>query len=517
MPAPEPRITIRDVTMAYGSFVIQHDLTFNIEPGQIFIIMGGSGCGKSTLLRHLIGLMQPAKGDVLYDGESFWTASPEDRERMMRRFGVLYQSGALWSSMTLAENVALPLGEYTALSAREIREVVALKLALVGLAGFEDFYPAEISGGMRKRAGLARAMALDPDILFFDETWAGLDPLSSRRLDDHIRQLADCLGDTAVVVTHETAGQEEGESMGSKINPTTIGAFVVGAIVLVIAGVLLFGGGKFFQEKVPYVLFFDSSVEGLNVGAPVIFRGVQIGQVKEISAIADPQTFDVQIRVLIELVRGVIKVGMEDQSFHFRDPRQGVEKLIQNGARASLRMQSFVTGLLYVAIDFHPDTPIRLLGLDPKHIELPTIPSDMDQLKSTLQEGLAELKNLPLGAVVAEALTVLQRIKALLELPELKQALVTLHGVMTDARQLLYKADGQVEALGPKLAGTAETASKALETLRVTLLDAQKLVRDVDSQVAPLAGGAKETLTSAKEALTAAVAPWGKRRSPWGH
>src|SRR5499425_645673 len=203
MPHTEPRITIQDVTMAYGSFVIQHDLTFSIQPGEIFIIMGGSGCGKSTLLRHLIGLMPPAKGEVLYDGESFWAATPEDRERMMRRFGVLYQSGALWSSMTLAENVALPLGEYTDLSAREIRDVVSLKLALVGLAGFEDFYPAEISGGMRKRAGLARAMALDPDILFFDEPSAGLDPISARNLDMLILQLRDSLGATFVVVTHE--------------------------------------------------------------------------------------------------------------------------------------------------------------------------------------------------------------------------------------------------------------------------------------------------------------------------
>jgi phospholipid/cholesterol/gamma-HCH transport system ATP-binding protein len=200
-----PRITIQNMTMAYGNFVIQRNLHFSIQPGEIFIIMGGSGCGKSTLLRHLIGLLRPALGDVLYDGESFWNASPEERERLMRRFGVLYQSGALWSSMTLAENVALPLGEYTDLSPRQIRNVVSLKLALVGLAGFEDFYPSEISGGMRKRAGLARAMALDPDILFFDEPSAGLDPISSRRLDDLILELRDSLGATIVVVTHELA------------------------------------------------------------------------------------------------------------------------------------------------------------------------------------------------------------------------------------------------------------------------------------------------------------------------
>ena len=200
-----PHITIQNMTMAYGNFVIQRNLDFHIQPGEIFIIMGGSGCGKSTLLRHLIGLLRPALGNVLYDGASFWHASPEERERLMRRFGVLYQSGALWSSMTLAENVALPLGEYTDLSPRQIRNVVSLKLALVGLAGFEDFYPSEISGGMRKRAGLARAMALDPDILFFDEPSAGLDPISSRRLDDLILELRDSLGATVVVVTHELA------------------------------------------------------------------------------------------------------------------------------------------------------------------------------------------------------------------------------------------------------------------------------------------------------------------------
>ena len=196
---------VRDLTMAYGSVVIQQDLTFTVQRGDIFIIMGGSGCGKSTLLRHLIGLQTPAKGEVLYDGQSFWQAEPDERERMMRHFGVLFQSGGLWSSMTLAENVALPLEQYTDLSPSQSRALVSLKLALVGLAGFEEYYPSEISGGMQKRAGLARAMALDPDILFFDEPSAGLDPISSRRLDDLILELRESLGATVVVVTHELA------------------------------------------------------------------------------------------------------------------------------------------------------------------------------------------------------------------------------------------------------------------------------------------------------------------------
>jgi phospholipid/cholesterol/gamma-HCH transport system ATP-binding protein len=205
MPPAEAHITVNDLTMAYGSFVIQRDLTFTVGRGDIFIIMGGSGCGKSTLLRHLIGLRAPARGEVLIDGESFWEAPPEARDRLKRRFGVLFQSGALWSSMTLAENVALPLEQYAALSPNRIRQQVALKLALVGLAGFEDYYPSQISGGMQKRAGLARAMALDPDILFFDEPSAGLDPISSRLLDELILELRDSLGATVVVVTHELA------------------------------------------------------------------------------------------------------------------------------------------------------------------------------------------------------------------------------------------------------------------------------------------------------------------------
>jgi phospholipid/cholesterol/gamma-HCH transport system ATP-binding protein len=203
--AAEDRITVRDLTMAFGDFVVMRDLDFTVKRGSIFFIMGGSGCGKSTLLRHMIGLNEPAKGEVLYDDVNFTQASPEEREQMRRRFGVLYQSGALWSSMTLAENIGLPLGEFTELSPAEIDEVAALKLALVGLRGFEDYFPSEISGGMQKRAGLARAMALDPDILFLDEPSAGLDPITSRLLDELILGLRDSLGATMVIVSHELA------------------------------------------------------------------------------------------------------------------------------------------------------------------------------------------------------------------------------------------------------------------------------------------------------------------------
>ncbi|MFV1993525.1 MAG: ABC transporter ATP-binding protein [Acidiferrobacterales bacterium] len=201
----QAHISLCDIAMAYGDFVIQRDLSFDINHGDIFIIMGGSGCGKSTLLKHLIGLMAPVRGAIEYDGINFWTSSPQEQDKLKHRFGVLFQSGALWSSQTLAENVALSIEEYTDLSTKQISEVVSYKLALVGLAGYEDFYPSEISGGMRKRAGLARAMALDPEILFFDEPSAGLDPISAKRLDELILELRDSLKTTVVVVTHELA------------------------------------------------------------------------------------------------------------------------------------------------------------------------------------------------------------------------------------------------------------------------------------------------------------------------
>ena len=233
MNAPESAITVRQLTMAYGSFVLQRNLSFVINQGDIFVIMGGSGCGKSTLLRHMIGLMKPAEGSIWYGLEDFWQLADEDRARLIRKAGVLYQSGALWSSMTLEENIALPLLHYTDLAPEIIHELVTFKLSLVGLAGFESFYPAQLSGGMRKRAALARAIAMDPDFLFFDEPSAGLDPISARNLDELILELRESLGATVIIVTHELASiyaiatnsvflDSESKTMLATGNPRTI-------------------------------------------------------------------------------------------------------------------------------------------------------------------------------------------------------------------------------------------------------------------------------------------------------
>ena len=209
-PGPEARsqapvISIEGLQVGYGSYVLMRDVAFNVRRGDIFFITGGSGCGKSTLLRVLMGFKEPQQGTVRFFGRQFWPGGDEDRLAVRRRTGVLFQQGALWSSMTLAENIAVPLRQYTTLSERDIRRQALLKLALAGLSGFEDYYPSEISGGMRKRAGLARALALDPDILFLDEPSAGLDPVSAKLLDDLVVELRNGLGTTFVIVSHELA------------------------------------------------------------------------------------------------------------------------------------------------------------------------------------------------------------------------------------------------------------------------------------------------------------------------
>jgi phospholipid/cholesterol/gamma-HCH transport system ATP-binding protein len=196
-------VTVRGLTVGYGDRIVLHDVSFAIARGCIFVIMGGSGSGKSTLLRCLLGLHTPVAGEIHYGAVRLDEADPARREALLRRFGVLYQGGALFTSMTLAQNVALPLEMHTRLGAAEIAALARLKLALVGLRGFEDLLPVELSGGMQKRGGLARAIALDPEILFLDEPSAGLDPITARRLDDLILGLRNGLGTTIVLVTHE--------------------------------------------------------------------------------------------------------------------------------------------------------------------------------------------------------------------------------------------------------------------------------------------------------------------------
>lgn len=200
-----PAIEVGDLACGYGDIVVLENVSFSVARGEVFFIIGGSGCGKSTLLRHLVGLNTPKAGTVKFLGQPFSHADIASRRALLKTFGMLFQGGALWTSLSLRQNVALPLEEYTALSRREIDEIATFKLAQVGLGGFEDYFPSEISGGMRKRAGLARALALDPSIVFFDEPSAGLDPVTSRKLDELILHIRETFGTTIVVVSHELA------------------------------------------------------------------------------------------------------------------------------------------------------------------------------------------------------------------------------------------------------------------------------------------------------------------------
>jgi phospholipid/cholesterol/gamma-HCH transport system ATP-binding protein len=196
-------VQVRDLVAGYGEEVILDGISFDVNQGEIFVILGGSGCGKSTLLKHLIGLLPPMAGEILINGRSVNHSDEKTFHQILRQCGILFQSGALFGSMTLAENVALPLQEYTDLPKSHIDTLVRMKLALVNLSGYENYLPAEISGGMKKRAGLARAMALNPGILFFDEPSAGLDPITSAELDKLIMHLNRTMGTTMVIVTHE--------------------------------------------------------------------------------------------------------------------------------------------------------------------------------------------------------------------------------------------------------------------------------------------------------------------------
>jgi phospholipid/cholesterol/gamma-HCH transport system ATP-binding protein len=198
-----PAIEVTNLTSSYEDNVILDRISFKVSPAEIFFIIGGSGCGKTTLLRNMVGLIKPVRGEVRFGGRKFTDADSASRREMLKTFGMLFQSGALWTSLTLSENIALPLQEYTRLPPDEVRNIAAFKLAQVGLSGFEEHYPSEISGGMQKRAGLARALALDPRVVFFDEPSAGLDPVTARKLDELIVQIRDTFGTTIVIVSHD--------------------------------------------------------------------------------------------------------------------------------------------------------------------------------------------------------------------------------------------------------------------------------------------------------------------------
>ena len=198
-------LRVNNLQLAYGDYEVLKGVSFHALRGECLIVMGGSGCGKSTLLKSMVGLLEPLDGEVTVDSQNIWSLDVDVQEAVLRKFGVLFQGGALWGSMNLLENVSLPLEIYTDLNPSEVEGLARYKLNLVGLSGYSEFYPAQLSGGMKKRAGLARAMALDPDILFLDEPSAGLDPVNSHRLDNLINELKESLGITFIVVTHELA------------------------------------------------------------------------------------------------------------------------------------------------------------------------------------------------------------------------------------------------------------------------------------------------------------------------
>lgn len=201
----EIAIRVRDLVVRYGERVVLDGVSFDVRRGETFVILGGSGCGKSTLLRNLVGLMRPSSGQIVIDGQDFTAMTDDERIAMRRRMGMCFQGAALFNSSTVGDNVALPLREHTKLEESTIQIMTKIKLELVGLGGFENFMPSELSGGMKKRAGIARAMAMDPDFIFYDEPSAGLDPIVAAGLDALIRKMQSTFGLTSVVVTHEMA------------------------------------------------------------------------------------------------------------------------------------------------------------------------------------------------------------------------------------------------------------------------------------------------------------------------
>jgi paraquat-inducible protein B len=279
--------------------------------------------------------------------------------------------------------------------------------------------------------------------------------------------------------------------MGSKVSPTVIGAFVIGALALAVAGLLLFGGPRFFAEKQTYVLYFDGSVQGLNKGAPVVFRGVPVGTVSNIVALYDPQQRDVRIQVLVEIASNLIKVT---RGAPLAAPNQVIQELIQSGLRAQLQLQSFVTGLLYVELDVHPGAALKIRDEHGEYPELPTVPSPLDKLKATLEQVMTRLGELPLEEIVGDFSQILQRVKHLAGLPETERALVALSAVLTQTKELVQHADHGVTVLTDQAQGLVKGAN-------TTLAGLQGVLQTIDRQVARLLSSLEDTSRATQAAL----------------
>lgn len=287
--------------------------------------------------------------------------------------------------------------------------------------------------------------------------------------------------------------------MGSKANPTVIGAFVVGAVVLIVAAILLFSGGQFFTQKNFWVMYFDGAVTGLSTGAPVRFRGVQIGQVKDIIALHDPKNNDILIEVIVETTPGHI-IGVESRSAvaPTMSPQEIINIMVKRGLRASLASQSMLTGLLYVELDFHPDTPVKLWGLNKQYVEVPTVPSTMAQMFANVQTVLNHLDQLPLNELLTKIIAMFDHINTLLTASRLHDTLIDVNVIAADAKQALKG----VIAKTPEV--VKEVEDEAIDTLkaaRAALVDVQRLLRNVNGQVDPLSASLKVTLSDAQGAL----------------
>ena len=285
--------------------------------------------------------------------------------------------------------------------------------------------------------------------------------------------------------------------MSKQANPKVIGSFVLGAIVLMVAALLIFGGGEFFKKTLSYVMYFDGSVTGLDVGAPVRVRGVKIGTVTEIDAILDPESDEILIPVIIEIERGSVKSKTE----YSEDPKQimqEIRRLVEEqGLRAQLVLQSLVTGKLFVEINFKPETPIKYVKDDGKYVQLPTIPSAVQEIRRTVTKVARNLADLPLDKIAESALHLIKGVDNKVNSPEVDQTLAVL-------REAIKSFDKFAQDLSDNVGPLIITATGTLEDTRLTLKDARHLMRNVDSKVDPVSRDLIKTMASAREALASA-------------